>query len=114
MARHAVVDLAQIFNTPPREIALDRLSKDENDRLRSFLSTAGVKLAVGDDADAKLLDLRRMYEPYVRSLADYLLVALPVWAPTAEAFDNWQTSAWGRISSLAETPPCASQEEEHF
>jgi ion channel len=114
MARHAVVDLAQIFNTPPREVPLDRLSKDENNRLRSFLSAAGVKLAVGDEADAKLSELRRMYEPYVKSLADYLLVTLPVWAPTAEVFDNWQTSAWGRISSLVEEPPCASQEEEHF
>jgi voltage-gated potassium channel Kch len=114
MARHAVVDLAQIFNTPPREVSHDRLSKEENNRLRTFLSAAGVTLAVGDEADAKLSDLRRMYEPYVKSLADYLLVPLPVWAPTAEAIDNWQTSAWGRISSLVEEPPCASQEEEHF
>lgn len=114
MARHAVVDLAQIFNTPPREITADRLSKDEINRLRSFLSAAGVKLTVGDAADAKLSELRRMYEPYVKSLADYLLVSLPVWAPTAEVFDNWQTSAWGRISSLVEEPPCAAQEEEHF
>ena len=115
MARHAVVDLAQIFNTPPREVTRDRLSKDELDRLRSFLSAAGVKVTIGDDADEKLSDLRRMYEPYVKSLADYLLVPLPVWAPAAEAFDNWQTSAWGRISSAVEPPPCsASQEEEHF
>lgn len=114
MARHAVVDLAQVFNTPPREIPQDRLSKEENNRLRSFLSTAGVKLTAGDEADAKLLELRRMYEPYVKSLADYLLVSLPVWAPEAEMFDNWQTSAWGRISSLVEAAPCASQEEEHF
>lgn len=114
MARHAVVDLAQIFNTPPREIQHDRLSKDENKRLRTFLSAAGVKLAAGDEADAKLSELRRMYEPYVISLADYLLVSLPVWAPEAETFDNWQTSAWGRISSLVEQAPCASQEEEHF
>ena len=114
MARHAVVDLAQIFNTPPREVQIDRLSKDENDRLRTFLSAAGVKLAVGDEADAKLSELRRMYEPYVESLAQYLLVTLPVWAPSSEVFDNWQTSAWGRISSLVEEPPCAAQEEEHF
>lgn len=114
MARHAVVDLAQIFNTPPREIQHDRLAKNEYKRLRTFLSTAGVKLAAGDEADAKLSELRRMYEPYVISLADYLLVALPVWAPEAATFDNWQTSAWGRISSLVEEAPCASQEEEHF
>src|SRR5205823_12448414 len=34
MARHAVVDLAQIFNTPPREESVDRLPREDLDRLR--------------------------------------------------------------------------------
>jgi hypothetical protein len=114
MARHAVVDLAQIFNTPPREITLDRLSSEELKRLRAVLAESGVNLKTGDDADARLSELRRMYEPYVESLAEYLLVSLPVWAPSEETLDNWQTSAWGRISTLAKAPPCATKEEEHF
>ena len=114
MARHAVVDLAQIFNTPPREIMLDRLSKEGLDRLRSALRDAGVSLTAGADADRKLSELRLMYEPYVESLAEYLIVSLPVWSPSAETLDNWQTSAWGRISAAVKAPPCASQEDEHF
>lgn len=114
MARHAVVDLAQIFNTPPREITLDRLSEDGLERLRSALQDAGVKVNAGEDANRKLSELRMMYEPYVEALAEYLLVTLPVWSPAAEVLDNWQTSAWGRISAAVKAPPCASQEDEHF
>jgi hypothetical protein len=37
-----------------------------------------------------------MYEPYVNSLAGYLLVQLPSWFRERETKDNWQTSAWER------------------
>src|SRR5579864_7709137 len=37
MARHAVVDLAQIFSTPPRQLPFDRLPADELQRLRGSL-----------------------------------------------------------------------------
>jgi len=113
MARHAVVDLAQIFNTPPREAAPDRLPSDELRRLRAVLATAGVKLP--DGADRRLSELRRMYEPLVEPLADFLFIPLPSWVPPDEFFDNWQTSRWGRISGLAQTARNASRnEDEHF
>lgn len=115
MARHAVVDLAQIFNTPPREPAPDRLPPDELTRLRSALASAGVNLSSGVAADERLSDLRRMYEPYVSPLADFLLLPLPRWEPDAVAVDNWQTSAWGRISAAIESPACPQpSREEHF
>lgn len=115
MARHAVVDLAQIFNTPPREPVPDRLPPDELTRLRSALASAGVNLSSGVAADERLSDLRRMYEPYVSPLADFLLLPLPRWEPDAVAVDNWQTSAWGRISAAIESPACPQpSREEHF
>ena len=115
MARHAVVDLAQIFNTAPRDPVPDRLPPDELKRLRSALATAGVGLAGGPAADEKLSYLRRMYEPYVSPLADFLLLPLPRWDPPANAFDNWQTSRWGRISATIDSPAGSpSQEEDHF
>jgi hypothetical protein len=44
-----------------------------------------------------------------------LLVQLPPWAPPTDSFDNWQTSAWGRISGGIAAAPCSrSQDEEHF
>jgi len=115
MARHAVVDLAQIFNTPPSAPVPDRLSPDELVRLRSVLASASVNLRAGVEADQKLFELRRMYEPYVNALADYLLMPIPAWVPSSESFDSWQTSAWGRISTgVAASPHLESQDDEHF
>ena len=115
MARHAVVDLAQIFNTPPRKPVPDRLPPDELNRLRATLAAAGVQLAAGPSADQQLSELRRMYEPFVSPLAEFLFIPLPPWIRPDEAFDNWQTSKWGRVSGLT-SPPCvqSKEEEEHF
>jgi hypothetical protein len=115
MARHAVVDLAQIFNTPPREPIPDRLPPAELKRMRAVLAAAGVRLADGAAADQRLSELRRMYEPFVSPLADFLFIPLPSWVPADEFFDNWQTSRWGRISGLAQAACSSSkEEEEHF
>ena len=115
MARHAVADLAQVFNTPPRAPVPDRLSPGELTRLRAALAAAGINLREGAAADERLSGLRQMYEPYVNALADYLLVTVPAWMPPAEAFDNWQTSAWGRISTgIAASPLTESRKDEHF
>jgi Ion channel len=115
MARHAVVDLAQIFNTPPRDPVPDRLPSDELIRLRSALASSGVRLTDGPAADEKLSELRHMYEPYVSPLADFLLLPLPPWDPKAGVFDNWQTSRWGRISATSDSQSdSSSREEEHF
>ena len=115
MARHAVVDLAQIFNTPPRAPEPDRLPPADLGRLREGLAAAGVQLNDASGADRKLADLRRMYEPYVNALADYLCVTLPLWTATAGTIDNWQTSAWERISTgTAASPLSAAHRDEHF
>jgi hypothetical protein len=55
-----------------------------------------------------------MYEPYVEPLAEFLLVELPPWSPGQDAYDNWQTSAWGRISAGLELQSSSPPEEEHF
>ncbi|HKA22030.1 MAG TPA: potassium channel family protein [Blastocatellia bacterium] len=113
IARHAVVDLAQIFNTAPSDLTVDRLPSDELDRLRAVLGAEGVRLETGAQAEQLLSELRAMYEPFVSTLADFLFFELPPWVPTAEAYDNWQTSRWGRISRLAQQEHPAEQEE-HF
>jgi len=115
MARHALVDLAQIFNTPPRAPMPDRLLPAELTRLRAALVASGIKLRDSAAADEKLSALRQMYEPYVNSLADYLLVTIPDWIPPTKTFDNWQTSAWGRISGeIVESPLLESREDGHL
>ena len=66
------------------------------ERNRAWLERANVQLLRGADADRKLAELRRLYVPYVRSLAALLLVPLPDWTPGTTVRDNWQTTAWAR------------------
>jgi len=94
MARHAVVDLAQVFSTPPTTPRADRLPEEQFARLRARLADGGMRLRDGQTVE-RLAELR-MYEPYVLALAAYLAVPLPPWVRTAERPDNWQTSAWDR------------------
>ena len=93
MARHAVVDLSQIFGQPWSEGNLDRLPAIELARLRSQLGAQGVKLAGGQAADARLFELRAMYEPYLFVLSDRLFMPLPKWLPDPDSRDNWQRTA---------------------
>jgi hypothetical protein len=100
MARHAVVDIAHVFNTSPHEPHLDRLPPNELGRLRDILASHGISTQSGKTADDKLRALRRMYEPYVHALSTYLLMPLPGWHIPSQSSDNWQTSAWGRVSHV--------------
>jgi voltage-gated potassium channel Kch len=109
IARHAAVDLAQVFRAPqPRVAAADRrLSPDEHARLRDVLTTAGVGSSAGQSSKGGLLgervegqlnrlkELRALYESYIEGLAEYLLMELPPWVPTPGALDDWQTTAEG-------------------
>jgi hypothetical protein len=103
IARHAVVDLAQIFQTRPRSAGADRLPHADLVRLRSLVRKAGLSLYDGPGSDEKLAELRGLYDPYVQSLANYLLLPLPKWIASEEVIDNWKTSAWGRISGFAQS-----------
>ena len=77
MARHAIVDLALVLRTPPREPPNDRLPRVDLDAIRSLLTSGGMKLRQGAEADEKLKELRRMYEPYVYALSRRLHLSLP-------------------------------------
>ena len=94
MARHAVVDLSQVLYRAPRPPQTDRLPASDLMRVRTVLAEAHIPLREGPAADARLAELRRMYEPYVNSLSDLLLMPLPAWLPMPGTKDNWQKSAW--------------------
>ncbi len=94
MCRHMVVDLAYIFNLPPKPLDPDRLPLDRLAALRGILAGAGLPLCDGPEDDEKLIKMRESYEPYVHSLSDFLLFTLPDWLPAPDSPDNWQTSAW--------------------
>src|SRR5207237_217841 len=106
MARHAVVDLSQVYSTPPRR-SDERLPSAQLARLRERLASGGLTLGARPDFEERLAQLRRMYEPYVEALSDHLALPLPPWVRERERPDNWQTSAWDRVVRLPIT-------EEHF
>jgi hypothetical protein len=114
ITRHAMVDLAKVFNCPPSKPKHDRLPPDELARMRAILKEAGIELREGNVVDQELSELRRMYEPYVYSLASYLHIAIPSWIPKAGRMDNWQTSAWGRSKSFQIDGPSGEGHDEHF
>src|SRR6266496_59258 len=93
MARHAVVDLAQVLNTTPIK-GVNRLSSTEFTWLQDMLAVSGIRLQEGTASEQKLAELRATYEPFVSALAHRIQVALPPWLPPKDALDDWQTSAW--------------------
>jgi hypothetical protein len=99
MARHIVVDLAQIINAPPRAPEPDRLPPESLERLKEVLAGAGLVLRDPQAFDEKISHLRRMYEPYVFALAGRLMVSLSTWLRVSDRPDNWRTSAWEHSSA---------------
>jgi hypothetical protein len=114
IARHAAVDLSQVFKTPPRALPHNRLPAEDLRRIRDILAQHGVKLHDSPEADRKLEELRNMYEPYLYALAEYLIQSLPPWIPAKKGKDNWQTTAWGRSAGLAEKEAAAIGADDHF
>ncbi len=109
MSRHAVVDLAQGFAAKPIDPAVDRLSTDRLNRLLNKLESAGLTLHDRPEIEPRLLELRRLYEPFVNALSLHLLLPLPpIWVE-GHVVDNWQTSAWMKrskgIGKLAKGDP---------
>jgi Ion channel len=102
IARHAVADLSQVFGTAPAQLPQDRLPAEQLRHIRDILAQHGLKLHDGGEADRRLIELRRMYEPYIFALAAYLNQTLPPWIPRKKGKDNWQTTAWGQSTGLVE------------
>src|SRR5207244_10289871 len=81
--------------------APDRLPAPDLARLRTGLAAVGVVVDGGAGADDKLVEMRRMYEPFVAALSEYLLMPLPTWRAGADARENWRASAGaGRVGRL--------------
>ena len=82
--------------------------------LRTSLREAGLALRDGEAAEKKLAELRQKYEPYVNSLSEYLLMALPPWMIKTNKADNWQTSAWEHTTGPLTAPTAQAREKQHF
>ncbi len=114
IARHAVVDLSQVFGAAPRAPETDRLPPQTLAKLRSKLAQHGTALAATAEAEGKLLELRRMYEPYVYALANHLSQTLPPWIPDHKGKDNWQTTAWAQTIGATDQHAISLVQDDHF
>lgn len=98
IARHVAVDLAQSYGTPPLNSGRNRLSSADFARMRDALEQVGLRLHQPQDAEARLAEIRLIYEPFVTALADHLLINLPPWIAATRTVDDWQTSAWDHFA----------------
>jgi hypothetical protein len=114
IARHAVVDLCQVFGAAPRPLPTDRLPSETLDKLRTKLAQHGIALFTTPEAEQKLLEFRRMYEPYVFALANHLNQTLPPWIPDHKSKDNWQTTAWAQTIGAVDKEAISLARDDHF
>lgn len=101
MARHAVVDLAQVFSAPQPESLTDRLPDAALERLTARLHGAEMHFEHGDVKE-RLAELRGMYEPYVAALSAHLAQPLPPWVRDTEHPDNWEGAPWKTLKGTPE------------
>ena len=94
IARHAVVDLAQVVRARYDPHSPDRLTPEDLEQIRAQLSDKGFRLRQDGDAVQKLMDLRVLYEPYVAGIARNLLIQLPPWIRHDVIRDNWRGGPW--------------------
>jgi hypothetical protein len=114
MARHAVVDLAQVVNARYNPIAPDRLPEAELNRLREKLAERGVKLREGAAFQEKLDYLRSQYESYAVAIAVNLSITLPPWIHAERQKDNWQAGPWDRAIQARSLAGRVQSVDDHF
>jgi hypothetical protein len=96
MARHAVVDLAQVVRARYEPSAPERLPSEDLAMIRTQLADKGLRLRTDAEAESKLAQLRMQYEPYVIAIAKNLYINLPPWIRRDIIKDNWQAGPWDR------------------
>jgi hypothetical protein len=93
MARHAAIDLSGALRLKARPFEPGRLPAVDLARLRQALGAADPSVPTVPEVDAKLGRLRRMYEPQMTALAEYLMMPLPMWMSPEKPRDAWQSMA---------------------
>jgi hypothetical protein len=111
MARHALVDITQVFVREFTTVPGERFTPE----CLSVLEAPFGVLASPEEArefEQRLAELRLLYEPYARALAAFLLFPLPPWEYTTPRPDNWQRAPWDKL--LAERQGAPPATDDHF
>jgi hypothetical protein len=96
MGRHALVDFCLVFNAPPAENYLSRLTPPDIEIMKQGLTDCGSGFLDTDTAIERLNNYRQQYEPFAVSLARVFLFTLPPFVPAVDTADAWQRTAWGK------------------
>lgn len=97
IARHAMVDLAQVVHAEYDPHAPERLTRDDLNALREQLADKGLRVQITEEAIGKLMDLRALYEPYAQGIGRNLFIVLPPWVRHDQIRDNWRSGPWDRM-----------------
>jgi hypothetical protein len=109
MARHALVDLAQIFSLKPINDARDRLPLESYQKLYDLLCQSGVSVCRDNLSSERLREMRALYEGYAEALSRYLFMPLPQWVTDHPHKDNWMTVAKLRAQTESANPTAADE-----
>lgn len=101
MARHALVDLSQIFSLAPVNDAQDRLPAARYEQLYNLLCQSGVSVCRDGHSFERLREMRALYEGYAEALSTYLCMPLPPWIADTPHKDNWLAVAKLRAQTEA-------------
>jgi len=96
VARHAMVDLAQLVNAHYDPLAPGRLDEEQLSKLEQAIQDHGLRFAKAAKSEETLAHLRSLYEPYAVAMARNLLITLPPWIHPEKRKDNWEGGPWDR------------------
>ena len=121
MARHALVDLSQVFQLEPVAPAEDRLPEASFRQLHDLLCKVGVRVARDEASQVRLREMRALYEPYAECLSRHLSMAMPPYISDRPRKDNWlavaKVHSEARAAALVLHPEPSvrrvEEEEEH-
>ena len=114
VARHAVVDLAQVVNAHYDPKDPDRLPHEELTRLREYLAQSDLQIGTKEEFVEKLARLRSLYEPYALAIGRNLFLSVPPWIAAEKRKDNWQAGPWDRAVQARSLAQRVQTMEEHF
>jgi hypothetical protein len=112
MARHALVDITQIFRRSAPASVADRLPPAALAELRRRLASGPMAHVLDASFEERLSKLRLLYEPYAQALGSFLLFELPPWFHPEPRRDNWRRGPWDR--QLASKAEAGRLDEDHF
>jgi hypothetical protein len=101
MARHALVDLTQVFSQKPVTNSEDRLPPERFDLLYQRLCESGISVCRDADSMERLKKMRMLYEGYAVALSRHFHMPLPPWVADRPHKDNWLSVAKVREATEA-------------